>query len=70
MSINQFVEMTVFLCLICFYIYDKMHGFLDESGLFIFVFIFSFFLFFWRFMQKFKTATKSGGKTIFGKNPQ
>ena len=34
--INQFVEMTVFLCLICFSIYDKMQGFLDESGLFIF----------------------------------
>ena len=37
MSINQFVEMTVFLCLICFFsIYDKMQGFLDESGLFIY----------------------------------
>ena len=40
MSINQFVKMTVFLCLICFSIYDKMQGFLDESGLFIFLFIF------------------------------
>ena len=38
MSINQFVEMTVFLCLICFSIYDKMQGFLDESGLFIYFF--------------------------------
>ena len=37
MSINQFVEMTIFLCLICFFIYDKMQGFLDESGLFIFL---------------------------------
>ena len=31
MSINQFVEMTVFLCLTRFSIYDKMQGFLDES---------------------------------------
>ena len=42
MSINQFVEMTVFLCLTCFSIYDKMQGFLDESGLFIFLFIYFF----------------------------
>ena len=61
MSINQLVEMTVFLCLICFSIYDKMQGFLDESGLFIY-------FFYWGgVMQKFKMATKSGGKTIFGK---
>ena len=26
MSINQFVEITVFLCLICFSIYVKMQG--------------------------------------------
>ena len=62
MSINEFVEMTIFLCLICFSIYDKMQGFIDESGLFIF-FIYSL-----RFMQKFKMAAKSGGKTIFGKS--
>ena len=37
MSINQFVGMNVFLCLICFSIYDKMQGFLDESGLFIYL---------------------------------
>ena len=61
MGINQFVEMTVFLCLICFSIYDKMQGFLDESGLFIFIL---------RFMQKFKMASKSCGKMIFGKNRQ
>ena len=36
MSINEFVEMTIFLCLICFSIYDKMQGFIEESGLFIF----------------------------------
>ena len=36
MSINEFVEMTIFLRLICFSIYDKMQGFIDESGLFIF----------------------------------
>ena len=29
MSINEFVEMTIFLCLICFSIYDKMQGFVD-----------------------------------------
>ena len=45
MSINQFVKMTVFLCLICFSIYDKMQGFLDESGLFIF-YLFFFFAFY------------------------
>ena len=66
MSINQFVKMTVFLCLICFFIYDKMQGFLDEAGLFIF-YLFNYFL---RFMQKFKMATKSGGKTIFAKKRQ
>ena len=38
MSINEFVEMTMFLCLICFSIYDKMQGFIDESGLFIYFF--------------------------------
>ena len=65
MSINQFVEMTVFLCLISFSIYDKMQGFLDESGLFI---LFIYLFFFLRFMQKFKMATKSGKKTTFGKN--
>ena len=43
MSINQFVEMTVFLCLICFPIYDKMQGFLDESGLFIYFYFFAFY---------------------------
>ena len=42
MSINEFVEMTIFLCLICFSIYDKMQGFIDESGLFIFLFIYIF----------------------------
>ena len=30
MSINDFVEMTIFLCLICFSIYAKMQSFLDE----------------------------------------
>ena len=39
MSINEFVEMTIFLYLICFSIYDKMQGFIHESGLFIFLFI-------------------------------
>ena len=31
MSINEFVEMTIFLCLLSFSIYDKMQGFIDES---------------------------------------
>ena len=53
MTINEFIEMTIFLCLICFSIYDKMQGFIDESGLFIFYFL--------------KMAAKSGGKTIFAK---
>ena len=43
MSINQFVEMTVLVYLICFSIYDKMQGFLDESGLFIYLIFFVFF---------------------------
>ena len=68
MSINEFVEMTIFLCLICFSIYDKMQGFIDESGLFIFLFIYLYF--FLRFTQKFKMATKSGGKAIFAKSCQ
>ena len=42
MSINQFIEMTIFLCLICSSISDKMQGFLHESGLFIYLFIFAF----------------------------
>ena len=52
MSINEFVEMTIFLYLICFSIYDKMQGFIDESGLLIF-------FFFLRFTEKFKMAAKS-----------
>ena len=46
MSIYEFVEMTIFLCLICFSIYDKMQGFIDESGLAVFLFIYLFFFFF------------------------
>ena len=42
MSINEFVEMTIFLCLICFSIYDKMQGFIYESGLFTFLFSYLF----------------------------
>ena len=63
MSINQFVEMTLFMCLICFSIYDKMQGFLDESGLFIFFNINGFLC----LTQKFKMASKSSRKTIFQK---
>ena len=46
MSINEFVEMTIFLCLICFSIYNKMQSFIDESGLFIFLLFIYFFFFF------------------------
>ena len=60
MSINEFVEKTIFLCLRCFSIYDKMQGFIDESGLFIY-------LFFFAFTQKFKMAAKSGRKTFLAK---
>ena len=68
MSNNEFVEMTIFLCLICFFIYDKMQGFIYESGLFIFCIYFFYFIiiFFFAFTQKFKMA-KIGGKTIFAK---
>ena len=45
MSINQLIspEKTVFLCLICFSIYDKMQGFLDESGFFRFFCVLAFY---------------------------
>ena len=33
MSINDFVEMTILQCLICFSIYRKMQGFVDECVL-------------------------------------
>ena len=33
MSINDCVEMTMFLCLICFSIYTKMQGFIEECFL-------------------------------------
>ena len=52
MSINYCVEITVFLCSICFSIYAKMQGFSVKCVL--------------PFMQKLKMATKNGGKTIFG----
>ena len=43
MGINEFVEMTIFLCLICFSIYEKMQGFIYESGLFILFYYYFFF---------------------------
>ena len=44
MSINQFVEMTVFLCLTCFFsIYDKIQG--------LFIYLFFFFLAFYAEIQ-------------------
>ena len=68
MSINEFVEMAIFLCLICVSIYDKMQGFIDESGLFIFLGFFFFLCV--CFTQKFKMAAKSGRKTTFAKSRQ
>ena len=65
MSITEFVEMTVFLCLICFSIYDKMQGFLDESGLFIFLFIF--FLCVCVLCRNSKWPPKVVGKRFLGK---
>ena len=59
MNINDFVEMTVFLCLICFSIYAKMQGFVDKCVCFVSV----------CFMLKFKMATKNARKTIFEKSP-
>ena len=44
--------MTIFLCLICFSIYDKLQGFTDESGLFISLFIFFFFFAFYAEIQE------------------
>ena len=38
MSINAFVEMTIFLCLIYFSTYAKMQGFEDECVFFSFAF--------------------------------
>ena len=62
MSINEFVEMAIFLCLICFSIYDKIQGFIDESGLFIFYYFFFCVCVCVSFTQKFKMAAKSSGK--------
>ena len=69
MSINEFVEMTVFLCLICFSIYDKMQGSLDESGLFIFLFIYIY-IFFRTLCRNSKWPPKVADKRFFGKNHQ
>ena len=57
--------MTIFLCLICFSIYDKMQGFIDESGLFIFLFIF--FFFFGVLHRNSRWPPKSGGENNFCK---
>ena len=51
MSINDFVEMIIFMCLICFSIYAKMQGFIDSVCV---------------FMQKFKMAAKNAGKRLLG----
>ena len=52
---NDFVEITIFLCLIYFYIYGK-YKYSEMS------------VFFKNFIQKFKMAAKNGAKTIFWKN--
>ena len=57
MSINDFVDMTISLCLIGFSIYAKMQGFVD-------IYIFCYFI----FTQKFKMAETNGRKMIFGKS--
>ena len=76
MSINDFVEMTIFLCLIWFFsIYAKMQGFVDECVFFLdsadteitLSRIISKMYVLLRFTQKLKMTTKNGGKTIFGK---
>ena len=54
MSIIDFVEMTILLCLICFSICAKIQGFVDK-----YVF------FFLRFTQKFKMVANNDRKTIF-----
>ena len=41
MSINDFVEMTIFLCLISFSIYGKMQDFVDECVLFFFFLLYA-----------------------------
>ena len=52
MNTNEFVEMTIFLCLIyIFSIYDKMQGFIDESGLFKILFIYYYFFAFYAEIQ-------------------
>ena len=40
MNINDSVEMTIFLCLICFSIYPKIQGFLYKC---VFFFVFAFY---------------------------
>ena len=51
MSINDGVEMTMLLELICFSTYEKMQGFSDKCVLL--------------FTQQFKMATNSGGEKRF-----
>ena len=67
MSINDFVEITIFLCLIYFSSYDKMQGFIDECVCFFIIslslFIYSFF-FFLHFTQKFKMAEIDLSSTV------
>ena len=60
MSINDFVEMTISLCLICFSICAKMQDLVDEFFFFISLY----------FKQKFKMEAKNDGKTLFGESRQ
>ena len=57
--------MAIFLCLICISIYDKMHGFIDESGLLIFLFIF--YLFFCLLCRNSRWPPKVAGQQFLRK---
>ena len=59
MSTIDFIEMTILLCLICFSIYGKMQGFVDECVFFLCVYVCC--------TQKFKMAAKMVGKRFLGK---
>ena len=63
MSMNYFVEMTIFLCYIYFFIYAKIQGFIDNLGVTNFVEIVLFFIVseinaYLHLMQKFKLVAK------------
>ena len=61
-SINEFVEITIFLSLTCYSIHGKMQGFIDESVSLLYLFL--------CLTQIIKMAAKSGGAMIFAKSSQ